>query len=120
MSEPLTCACCGYRTLAGARGGYEICPICFWEDDPVQINDPHSRGGANTVSLVDAQTTFQAHGWSDRVYAERVRSIDLAYDVRDPAWRPYVDALDAADPRGREHLDWPRVYWLEPARVGDA
>jgi hypothetical protein len=26
------CPCCGYYTLDG-RGGYDICPVCFWEDD---------------------------------------------------------------------------------------
>lgn len=117
MREPLTCACCGYRTLAGSRGGYEICPICCWEDDPDQVNDPHTRSGSNGVSLVEAQSAFQSHGWSDRSLADRVRSIDLAFDERDPAWRPYVDALDAAEPRRRDQFDWPRVYWLEPVRT---
>lgn len=26
------CLCCGYRTL-DSRGDYDICPVCFWEDD---------------------------------------------------------------------------------------
>jgi len=26
------CLCCGYRTL-DERGEYDICPVCFWEDD---------------------------------------------------------------------------------------
>jgi hypothetical protein len=26
------CACCHYKTLFG-RGGFEICPVCYWEDD---------------------------------------------------------------------------------------
>ena len=26
------CFCCGYLTLP-ARGEFEICPVCFWEDD---------------------------------------------------------------------------------------
>lgn len=31
-----TCPCCGYKTLEEeVRGSYEICPICFWEDDSV-------------------------------------------------------------------------------------
>jgi Cysteine-rich CPCC len=31
--EPLeACPICEHRTLA-ARGHYEICPVCFWEDD---------------------------------------------------------------------------------------
>ena len=28
------CPCCGYKTLSeSASGTYEICEICFWEDD---------------------------------------------------------------------------------------
>lgn len=29
-----TCPCCGYKTMKGKPPGtYEICEICFWEDD---------------------------------------------------------------------------------------
>lgn len=26
------CPCCGYQTL-DTHGEYDICPVCFWEDD---------------------------------------------------------------------------------------
>lgn len=26
------CLCCGYKTLE-TRGKFDICPVCFWEDD---------------------------------------------------------------------------------------
>ena len=26
------CLCCGYRTI-DVRGDYQICPVCYWEDD---------------------------------------------------------------------------------------
>ncbi|NIP43329.1 MAG: hypothetical protein GWN61_14025, partial [candidate division Zixibacteria bacterium] len=32
-----TCPCCGYRTLDDPPGSYDICGICFWEDDTVQL-----------------------------------------------------------------------------------
>lgn len=32
MRTKVRCLCCGYRTL-DERGGHEICPVCFWEDD---------------------------------------------------------------------------------------
>jgi len=28
----LPCVCCGYKTLK-EQGQYEVCPICYWEDD---------------------------------------------------------------------------------------
>ncbi|HEX8668063.1 MAG TPA: CPCC family cysteine-rich protein [Allosphingosinicella sp.] len=50
MDELLPCLCCDAMTI-GDRGGYEICEICDWEDDPVQAADPDYAGGANTLSL---------------------------------------------------------------------
>lgn len=32
----LACLCCGCLTL-DERGGYDICPVCFWEDDAYLI-----------------------------------------------------------------------------------
>lgn len=46
-----TCPCCGYLTLdEKPPGTYDICSICFWEDDDVQYNDPNYEGGANVPS----------------------------------------------------------------------
>lgn len=30
--ENYRCLCCGYKTLE-SRGEFDICPVCFWEDD---------------------------------------------------------------------------------------
>src|SRR5690606_15709062 len=41
------CPCCGHPTL-GERAGFEICPVCFWEDDGQDDVDAHvERGGPN-------------------------------------------------------------------------
>ncbi|WP_437201161.1 CPCC family cysteine-rich protein [Planctomicrobium sp. SH664] len=64
MSYP--CPCCNSLTLSQpAPGTFEICPICFWEDDPVQFQDPNSPGGANEVSLVEARMNFISLGAID-------------------------------------------------------
>jgi anaerobic ribonucleoside-triphosphate reductase len=44
------CACCGFLTLP-EDSLFEICPICGWQDDPVQNDDPDYSGGANSQSL---------------------------------------------------------------------
>ncbi|MCR5321958.1 MAG: EAL domain-containing protein [Lachnospiraceae bacterium] len=44
------CPVCG-RTLFEQTGKYEICEVCGWEDDPVQLKDPDLAGGANKMSL---------------------------------------------------------------------
>lgn len=46
-----TCSCCGYRTLEEEPGTYEICSICYWENDEVQFNDPDFEGGANEAVI---------------------------------------------------------------------
>ena len=38
---------------------YEICPICDWENDPVQRKDPDFAGGANKLSLNDAIKEYE-------------------------------------------------------------
>ncbi len=54
-------------------GTYSICPICFWEDDPVQADDPNYRGGANTVSLNEARANFLSFGASEERFRLVVR-----------------------------------------------
>jgi hypothetical protein len=50
-----TCACCGAKTLE-YRDHYEVCPLCGWEDDDIQNDDPDYRGGANPDSLNERRT----------------------------------------------------------------
>jgi len=44
------CACCRLFKLPNGSL-HEICPICGWEDDEVQNDDPDFEGGANDLSL---------------------------------------------------------------------
>lgn len=48
------CPCCGEDTIA-EPGNFEICPLCMWEDDPIQSEEPDFDGGGNGVSLIDAR-----------------------------------------------------------------
>lgn len=75
MSEPrFPCPCCGYPTLLEPPPGtYELCPVCFWEDDGIPFEDPTYRGGANTISLNEARASFAAMGVSDLVFRDDVR-----------------------------------------------
>jgi hypothetical protein len=64
-SSPFPCPCCGYRIFRGAPGSFEICGICNWEDDPVQLLDPAYAGGANRMCLMEAQENFAKFGACD-------------------------------------------------------
>ena len=68
------CPCCGCLTLESDAGDWEICPVCYWEDDPVQLRDPSYRGGANKVSLEEARSNYQEHGVSELRFKDEVRS----------------------------------------------
>ncbi|HDK7166210.1 hydrolase [Clostridium sporogenes] len=53
------CVCCGNFTLSECPPGtYEICPICNWEDDEYQYNNPDYAGGANDLSLNEARKQY--------------------------------------------------------------
>ena len=53
------CPCCLYYTFEEKPSGtYDICPVCYWEDDIVQLADPDFSGGANDVSLNLAKENF--------------------------------------------------------------
>jgi hypothetical protein len=47
----------------GERGGFEICEICFWEDDGQDSDDADIiRGGPNhNYSLTEARDNFQKY-----------------------------------------------------------
>ncbi|MDD5070870.1 MAG: CPCC family cysteine-rich protein [Candidatus Omnitrophica bacterium] len=78
-----TCPCCGYKTFDEAPPGtYLICPICFWEDDPGQFEDPNYEGGANVVSLRQAQKNFIEFGACDKKMIKNVRKLNPK-DIKD-------------------------------------
>lgn len=63
---PNACPCCGYDTL-DERGDYDICRICWWEDDG---QDNHNAtavlGGPNAcMSLARARINYLTAGISD-------------------------------------------------------
>lgn len=70
----LRCPCCGKRTL-GERGGFEICAVCFWEDDGQDDADADVvRGGPNgTLSLTEARANYRRLGACEEAMVSCVR-----------------------------------------------
>ena len=69
------CQCCRFLTLEeDPWGSYEICEVCFWENNHVQFNDPTYRGGANKVSLLEARKNFEVFGAKEERLKTFVRS----------------------------------------------
>lgn len=68
------CFCCGYLTLTEEPPGtFEICPVCFWEDDNIQAEHPTLAGGANKVSLEEARRNFEKFGAATKDAVPHVR-----------------------------------------------
>lgn len=59
VEELAACPCCGYRTLT-ERGAFEICCVCFWEDDGTTAPDRVS--GPNHMTLREARLNVQHCG----------------------------------------------------------
>lgn len=92
-----TCPCCGYKTLdEPPPGTYNICPICFWEDDGVQFDDPFYKGGANHVSLIEAQKNFVEFGACEKEMLKYVRK-PSENDEKDKDWKQVKFSDERAD-----------------------
>lgn len=73
--DKYACPCCDRITLhQKPPGTFLICPVCDWEDDDVQFDDPTLSGGANKISLSSARQNFAEFGASDRESLGRVRA----------------------------------------------
>ena len=68
------CPCCGFYTLnSKAENTFQLCPVCYWEDDGVQFNDPNYEGGANQVCLNQAKENFMLFGAIEERFKDCVR-----------------------------------------------
>jgi hypothetical protein len=111
----LACPACGFRTLAdGAYGSFDICKVCSWEDDQIQLSNHAAGGCANSESLIEAQRNALAMHPLSEASAK-------GYE-RDPAWRPLnaseiaaAEADHSTPTLSHAGLDDPElVYWRVP------
>jgi hypothetical protein len=74
MTQRLACPCCGFLTLE-ERGGFELCPVCYWEDDGQGDHDADVvRGGPNgSLSLAQARANFVEYGAYEKSMIPSVR-----------------------------------------------
>ena len=73
-SKAFRCPCCNFKTLLG-RGHFEMCPVCWWEDDGQDDHDAGQvRGGPNgNLSLRQAQENFRKFGASEESFVGKTR-----------------------------------------------
>lgn len=125
MPDRFPCPCCGHLVFGEPSGTYDICPICFWEDDGFQLAYPLMKGGANSNSLVECQRDFAQIGACEPRFVGNVRA-PKHEEARDPDWRqfnpstdPHLDFDSPEDDRLWESATpetnlyyWQPGYWL--------
>lgn len=91
-----TCPCCGKNTLnEQPPGTYEICPICNWEDDELQFNDPSFSGGANELCLYEAREKYRSEESTkkqDNLTFEKIWQDETLIELKISASSEYVSA----------------------------
>ncbi len=105
------CPSCGFLVFSEPIGSYEICHICNWEDDDVQLKYPGMRGGANTSSLKEYQ---------DLILKEIPVDVrEYKGNKRDLKWRPLKEneIIDSNKGTGKNYFhaageNSPDYYWL--------
>ncbi|MFP7474185.1 CPCC family cysteine-rich protein [Niallia taxi] len=86
--KKFTCPCCGYKTL-NERDNWETCQVCKWMDDEIQSYEP-DIGGANKVTLREAQKNFKEIGRADRINYHSKGDPTSKYE-KDDNWKPYEE-----------------------------
>lgn len=105
------CPCCGYLVFEEGPGSYDICPVCGWEDDLVQLRFPE-MGGANRPLVICQVAYANPREWERSSVSPEEHGF-----TRDPLWRPLdpeVDNLERPVSQadyGDTYPDDPTVYY---------
>jgi len=105
MDTPgVPCPCCRILTLS-ERNAFEVCPVCFWEDDGQDdVDADQIRGGPNrSLSLTEARRNFRAFGACDETVKAFVRfpNSDEMPGKAQPQLQPTpAKTASAAEPEG--------------------
>lgn len=76
------CQVCGNFTLSN-HGLYEICYVCFWEDDGLYTNPDEVWGGPNgNLSLTQARKNFIEFGAVDKKHIKDVTPVQPMHRPR--------------------------------------
>ncbi|GHU69951.1 hypothetical protein FACS1894184_14740 [Clostridia bacterium] len=56
----IKCPVCGQYEFE-KDDDYDVCDVCGWENDGLQLDEPDYRGGANPESLNEARAKWNKH-----------------------------------------------------------
>jgi hypothetical protein len=70
------CSCCDHITVQN-RARNEVCPVCFWEDDGTELNQPNEPSASNeNLTLRDARLNFKELGCCNVRWLTRVCTVN--------------------------------------------
>ena len=76
------CSCCDYFTLE-VRNDWEICPVCFWEDDGSNLSNPDEPSGCNhNLTLRRGRHNFRQLGACEATVVKHVCSAEERSEYR--------------------------------------
>ncbi len=81
------CPCCDYFVLE-ARGFHQVCPVCCWEDDGIDVDTLDAVSKSNHITLRQARANFAEFGASDQAAlslaatAEQIAGLRREYRAR--------------------------------------
>jgi len=109
------CPSCGFLVFDEVSGSYDICKICGWEDDHVQLAHPSMAGGANKRSLASHQ--------SQALLIVPLGITEFKGHSRTPEWRPLFPSefeTQSAPTTGEKYFEDAAqesapYYWLRNA-----
>lgn len=101
-----TCPVCGFVTFVEPPGSFELCGVCDWEDDGVQLANPACSGGANSQSLIEAQ--------EEAIETYPLSIKEVKGFTRNPKWRPLTD-----EEKEKYTKQSGVKYWLNVAVVSE-
>jgi hypothetical protein len=109
------CPCCGHLVFTDPPGSDDICLVCFWQDDLMQLRWPQLGGATNVASLETAQRNFARFGASEERFVRDVRA-PTADEPLDPEWRPIreSDPFESPDDSAPWPEDRTRLYYWRP------
>lgn len=83
----IKCPVCGNFTFNSKDYLYYICQECYWEYDPIQVDDPNYSGGANYESLNEYKKLYEKlksknHKFSCKNEKDRDLMVKMLHQMR--------------------------------------
>jgi hypothetical protein len=75
------CPCCDYFALE-SRGEWDICPVCYWEDEGQILDKLDDCSPANRMTLRQGRLNFLLFGACEREMLEHVLPRDERLNLR--------------------------------------